>query len=166
MNYFCGIDISSKRIGITVINSLEEIKISQTYKFCENQTQLDKRLIFKKLVMQILKVYKINSVYLEEVRLFSYGGSSGKYFISEKAIFRLLSMIITLMNANIQVYKINSRSWKSRILKHGGYTTDKKGSQEYIADKYKIKVNHDQADSICISIYALRFGTSMAKLID
>jgi len=172
---YCGLDISSVRIGISVINDLEEIILSQTYKFTDLDSQFDKRMILKNMVMKVLKSCKLNIIFLEEVRLFSYGGK-GNYFISEKAIFRLLSLIITLMNEEIKVYKINSRSWKSRILrgpkkvlnkqKNKKSGTDKQESVKFIQEVYNINVNHDQADSICIAIYARRFGEEMAKLID
>lgn len=162
--FYCGVDISSKRIGISIINDLQEIERTQTYKF-DLENQKEKRMILKKMVLDAMKQFNLKKIYLEEVRLFSYSGNSN-YFISEKAIFRLISLIVTLMNEDVEVYKISPISWKTRILKWKGYGTKKEDSIKFIKNTYNLEVNDDQADSICIALYAREYGKEKAKLID
>jgi hypothetical protein len=105
---------------------------------------------------------KVKTIYCEEVRLFSFGGRN---FINMKTILRLYSILTTLIDNDIKVYTINSRSWKSRILKPAGYEKSKEGSVKYILNKYNIEVNHDIADAICQAEYAKKFK-SLCKEID
>ena len=153
----CGLDISTARIGLCIYKNRYNI-IYRTYTFNKTQSHKERRHI----ILSIVKDMKIKEVYVEEVRLFSFGGRN---FINTKTIFRLLSILITLLDNNIKIYTINARSWKSRILKPAGFDKSKEGSINYVKYKYKINVNHDTADAICIAEYASKFK-SMCKKFD
>lgn len=165
--FYCGVDISSERIGISIVNELEEVLVSQTYRFYK-ETQKEKRMILKKFVLRLTKEFEIKKVYLESVRLMStYKDKTGKTktFISEKGIFRLVSLVVTLMNEDIEVYKVSPISWKTRILKWAGFDGGKESSINFVEKKYNLILNHDQADSICIALFAKRYEVD-TELID
>lgn len=150
----CGLDISTKRIGLCVIGK-NGIAI-RTQTFFDKQSHTERRHI----ILSMLKDMKVKRVYVEEVRLFSF---RGRNFINTKTIFRLLSILITLIDNNIKIYTINARSWKTRILKYNGFDKSKDGSVKYIKHKYNIDVNHDVADSICIAEYARKYKDMTKK---
>ena len=150
-----GLDISTKRIGLCAIGKNGIAVRTQT--FFDKQSHTERRHI----ILSMLRDMKIKRVFVEEVRLFSFSPPKGKFkgrnFINTKTIFRLLSILITLIDNEIEVYTINARSWKSRILKKQGFDKSKDGSVKYVKYKYNIDVNHDTADAICIAEYAKKF---------
>ena len=149
----CGLDISTKRIGICALHKVGFAIRTQT--FNANQSHKERRHI----ILSMLKDIGVKKVYVEEVRLFSF---KGRNFINTKTIFRLLSILVTLIDNDIEVYTINARSWKTRILKYNGFDKTKEGSVKYVKHKYNIDVNHDVADSICIAEY-VRLYPEMPK---
>ena len=158
----CGLDISTSRIGMNIYYKNGNLSY-RTYTFRKEQSHKERRQIILSLVNDM----KVKTIFCEEVRLFSFGGTVGKKrnFINVGTMLRLYSILTTLIDNGINVYTMNSRSWKSRILKPAGFEQSKEGSVLFVKHKYGIDVNHDVADAICQSLYAKKFK-NMCKKID
>jgi len=155
---FLGVDISTKRVGIGLIDNLENIHCALTYSFSNSHNE--QRHVFSKIIKQIKDEFNINNAYFEEVRLISF---KGRNFINLQTIYRLHSCITIIQLNDLETYQINARSWKCRILKSHGFDKSKQGSIDYIKYRYGIDYNHDLCDALCIAIYAKRYK-DMPKL--
>lgn len=157
MNY-CGIDISTRRIGIAIVDDDENLVAYKTESLASIPSHKERRRCIVESLYDLVDDFGIDEILTEEVRLFSYGGRN---FINFNTIFRLLACIVSIIdNIDASILTIGVRSWKSKILTGRPYLkgskSGKEGAVRFIKDKYGIDVNHDLADSICIALFLKR----------
>lgn len=178
-----GIDQSYKNTGISVASQkgLELISSIELYKLTSNsekRSEVASRV--SEIIEQFSKNYVIDKIIIERIRLQSQGFINIDYI---KSIGALNAIIIDIANKyNIQVYSVDTRAWKSKIvgtckpkenkygvdphkwptllfIKNLGFTSNilvpagkKKKGVIEIKGK-KYTFNDDAADSACIALY-------------
>ena len=99
---------------------------------------------------KLIKDNKINKIIMEEVRP-QYNSHTNKVLMWLQAVIVVAAYQI---NPSIDCYFIGASSWRATIkIKQGrGIRREQLKPQDiqYVQDKYKISVNDDQADAICI----------------
>lgn len=104
----------------------------------------------KNEISSIAQTYKIDAVIMEQVR--------PQYNSHTNQVLMWLQAAVLLglyeINPNIQYDFIGASEWRAKLkMKQGrGITRDrlKPQSIQYVAEKYKVQVNDDEADAICI----------------
>ena len=164
-NYVLGIDMgTSGRSGLALwessANSVLEYKTVSRH---DAKTNLEHRKNVLKAIHEIHEKYPIDILIFESIRLFSYG------HIQMGTILSLCKMQTTIINEfsdDFDIYQVDVRSWKSRVL--GNANVDKDESIRYVQNKYphinlldeivkpikkeiKLELNTDIADAICIA---------------
>lgn len=164
-NHILGIDMgTSGRSGIALWDSsANSILIYDTIRRHDSKNNLEHRLKVIDSIRNICEQYKVDIILFESIRLFSYG------HIQMNTILSLCKMQTTIINefsSTCDIYQIDVRSWKSRVL--GNANVDKDASIKYVQNKYPdinildeiikpikkeivLEINHDLCDSICIA---------------
>lgn len=162
-----GIDQSYSSTGISICADGKLIKVS-SIKFKASHVNSDKRKILRCKLTHILgKVSQMSSqciVICERIRTFSGGFLSTKYMTSTGALVALI--VDVAFEFNINVYSVDTRSWKSKIV--GTTKPDSAGNRKgptikfveslgfdvsYETRRGNTKYNDDAADSACIALY-------------
>ena len=144
-----GVDYSTRRVGIAIINEKGELLVAKVESLERFRSHKRKRLWIAKLIRDLEKEYFVGIIVVEAVRLFSGRGIPRIQF---ETILRLQSVITTINDkVSSQMFAIETRSWKARIipakLRKGG----KEVSVKYVKEKYGIDTVHDLADAICLA---------------
>lgn len=175
-NNVLGIDLGgASRNGLALYsNTNKKLLYHKTIKRYEAKNNLEHRNNVISEMKKINDEFGIDIIIFESIRLFSYGK------IQLQTILSLNKMQTTIVNefSNIcDIYQVDVRSWKSRVL--GSANADKSFSLMYVKNKYpdvniydeiyhpriketEIQLNHDIADSICIS-EVLKFDYSILQ---
>lgn len=175
-NNVLGIDLGgASRNGLALYsNANKKLLYHKTIKRYEAKNNLEHRNNVISEMKKINDDFSIDIIIFESIRLFSYGK------IQLQTILSLNKMQTTIVNefSNIcDIYQVDVRSWKSRVL--GSANADKSFSLMYVKNKYpdvniydeiyhpriketEIQLNHDIADSICIS-EVLKFDYSILQ---
>lgn len=162
-----GIDQSYTRTGIAIVEgeSIHTGKIlsSASYPFKGMKSKTEKRRFITKLILHAVEKYKPDIIITERIRTFSQGFLSTSYI---KATGALIGTIVDAAYPN-KVYSVDTRSWKARVCggSSGMHKADKGVSVRFIARRYKLQLNDDEADAICIALYGLdKENKKMLKL--
>jgi hypothetical protein len=164
-NRVLGIDMgTSGRSGLALWHSNANSILEYTTVSRHNsKTNLEHRQNVVKAIYDINDKYPIDILIFESVRLFSYGR------IQMGTILSLCKMQTTIINEfsdKFDIYQVDVRSWKSRVL--GNANVDKDESIRYVQNKYPhinlldeivkpikkeilLEINHDLADACAIS---------------
>lgn len=161
-----GVDQSYTKTGISVCCD-GKLKYVKSVKFDKCKNKAEKRLLLKKILIKILKSANIKSnnvfIYCERIRLFSQGFINQNYIMSTGALIGAL--VDTAYNYHIEVYSVDTRSWKSQVVGSSKSKTEdkKKETVDFVESlgfcltkknkKGKIIYDDDAADSACIALY-------------
>lgn len=164
-NYVLGIDLGgASRNGLALYsNSEKRLVYYSTVKRYESKTNLEHRKNIVKEIKYIQEKYGIDVIIFESIRLFSYGRIQMQTILS---LCKLQTSIIDEFSNVCDIYQVDVRSWKARVL--GSAKVEKEFSVSYVKNKYKdidiydkiyhpklketeIQINHDLCDAICIS---------------
>jgi Holliday junction resolvasome RuvABC endonuclease subunit len=140
-----GIDYSTVRAGVSVIDSKGNLVAYETV-LLDNPhlSHKQKRKYLIKSIKHLIEGLPVKIAVIESVRLFHHS------FISMKTIYALIAVSTAIVdNLDIQVYTIDTRSWKKGVL--GSAKATKEDSVRFVKRKYGIDVDHDLADSVCIA---------------
>jgi len=155
-----GIDESYKRTGISIAADGKLLKVT-SISFRSSDKPSDKRKKISNIIHQIISknVSKSNEmvIIVERVRTFSQGFLSTNYI---KATAALIATIVdTAYKFDIEVYSVDTRSWKAKIvgtskpkITKGNNKDTKAPTLEYVK-KLGFDVDDDAADSACIALY-------------
>jgi len=160
MSVILAIDQSLARPGFAVIETQGE-KMPKILEICsikhpKNLTPTERRIIMTDLAQTLVVKYTVDMVVMERVRTFSKG------FISTRSIIVLSSLMTSVIDRlykyDVPVWSSDTRAWKAAIL--GNASSTKEDAVEF-AKQLGYETNHDEADALCIALYACR---SDAKL--
>jgi Holliday junction resolvasome RuvABC endonuclease subunit len=146
------VDYSTARCGFAVMDNKLKILFYRALVLNKKgeYTHRQRRLKVSKAVKFLVAEYNCKFVVIERLRL-----QKGS-MIKQDVVFLLAGMFYTISNASeVPLYFADTRSWKAKIL--GNAKADKKRAVRYVEKRYKIEVNHDIADSVCLAEYAHRF---------
>lgn len=157
-------DQSHQRTGVAVAED-GKLKCCESYDINFPNKRL-KRMFISELVKVYQSIYKPNMITVERVRTFSGGNTENKFrkkgfFMSTKTIISLGCLVSVIADAaNVQVYSIDTRSWKSKVL--GSSKCDKDDAVRFIK-KHGFEVDHDAADAGCMALYPFKKGISLKE---
>lgn len=164
-NHILGIDLGgASRNGLALYsNSDKKLIYCNTIKRYESKTNLEHRKNVIDEIKNIHEKYGIDVIIFESIRLFSYGRIQMQTILS---LCKLQTSIVNEFSDVCDIYQVDVRSWKSRVL--GSAKVEKEFSVSYVKNKYKdvaiydeiyhpklketeIQINHDLCDAICMS---------------
>ncbi len=113
-------------------------------------TNTVKRRKVTKLVKTGIRKLKPDFVTVERIRLFS----GGRIQMQSLVALSSLSLVIVDAASPLEVFSIDTRSWKAKVL--GSAKSTKQDAIDFI-EGLKLSVeNDDEADAACMAIYAAR----------
>lgn len=136
-----GLDISTKAIGIAILNDREEIKLSEVF-FFEASDSLEKRAgIFHKKLREIKKGFKIDKIVVEAPFIsFDGGGQAQTTALLQRFNGMLCYILYSLFRKEPELLNVVSARSKLGIKIPRGKKTKhqkKKPIIDFIYDKYK-----------------------------
>ena len=141
------LDQASRISGWAVFKDQELIN-SGTFTFSDKN--IGQRLIkIKNKVLELVKEYNIDEVIFEDIQMQN----------NNVATFKVLAEVFgviyeTLEENNIPNSSVLAVVWKSKLgIKGAKREEQKKNAQEYVKNKYGLKVSQDESDAICIGTY-------------
>ena len=120
------------------------------------QDEIGKRLtVIRKFIIEKVQEWDINTIAFEDIQLQNSVGNNVKTF---KVLANVYGVVLeTAVELNKKVMIIASATWKSQLkIKGHNRAEQKKSAQYYVLDTYKLKVNQDTADAVCIGDCACR----------
>ena len=123
-------------------------------KFEASQQDMSERLLFirNKLILLIDKYQPVH-LYFEDIQLQT---TVGNNVVTYKALAEVIGVCIELAKERgIPYTLVPSVTWKSKCGVRGKQRAEqKRAAQQLVFDRYNLKCTQDEADSICIGIYA------------
>lgn len=175
-NHVLGVDLGGTTRNCLALfdKNKNELLTYKTISRRDSKTNLEHRQKIIKEIKEVYETYGIDILIFESIRLFSYG------HIQMGTILSLNKVQTTIINecSNLfDIYQVDVRSWKSRVL--GTAKADKDMAISYVRNKYPhvnlfdeivkpikhetiIELNHDLSDAICIS-ESLKFDYSILQ---
>lgn len=152
------LDQSSKETGWSVwsignISSEGEFKTVGLISL--NQSKVEVRLTqLRERVKKIIEDYNIKKVYLEDIQLQSNVANNVKTY---KILSYVIGNLIELCNELGLSYElVPSNTWKSALgIKGSRRPEQKANAAKLVKDKFNITVTQDEADAVCIGMYAV-----------
>ena len=157
-----GIDMGgATRNGICVMNEHHEILHRESIEYDKSNHKGTHRRNIASKVKKLVLLYNADMVLVERVKQFK--GDKHSPIENIESLARMVCAILDNCFDLCEIFDVQVSSWKSQILGHN--TKDKQESIDYVYNKYKINVEHDEADSICIATYGIEnFGELMYDL--
>ena len=118
------------------------------------QGELDERLVaIRQKVTELIDKYEINYVAFENIQMQNSVGNNVQTF---KTLAEILGNIRELVKEkNLPYQVVTASTWKSYSkIKGRKRAEQKKNAQLYVIEKFNIKPTQDEADAICIGLYA------------
>ena len=139
-----GLDISSSKIGIAVLDSNENIKVSEVIKLKPNMTLEERADIFAKRMEQIEKHYVPIAVYIEQPALMFKGGKTTAQTMAKLQRFNGMCSYIVYDIFKMQPTMVNHRSARKVLgIKVARGQDSKKLVIEWVKGRYKEKFNYN-----------------------
>lgn len=174
--YVLGIDIGgATRMGVALFDIQENKLITyHTIRRKDSKTNLEHRMNLVHIINEILKSHQVDILIFESIRLFNFGRIQSSTMLS---LCKVQTTIINEFSDKFDIYSVDVRSWKSKVL--GTANADKNDAIRHVMHKYPeinifdeiekprkketiIELNHDLADSICIS-QVLKFDPTILQ---
>ena len=155
------IDIGgATRNGWAVITD-KEILVADGHIDIEKRNKGEHRRYVSSYVRDLVQKYDISFVLVERVKLFK--GNNISKLANIESLSRLVGAITDKVYDLCPIRDVEVRTWKSKILRNT--SSDKTFSVNYVLNQYKEEVVHDEADAICLAIYAARYNNSSESLM-
>lgn len=165
-----GLDISSSKIGIAVLDKDENIILSEVIKFKSNTTLEDRAQKFEKRMRELEKAYVPYCVYIEQPALMFKGGKTTAQTMAKLQRFNGMCSYIAYVVFNMVPTLVNPRSARSRLnLKIPRGQNAKKIIIEWVTEKYKEQFKYnmtrhgnpqpgtdDRADAIVVALGGIK----------
>lgn len=148
------LDQATYTAGWSIFDDKELIRFGKVSFKETDQTELRINQV-KHWLINMIKNVNPDLIVLEDIQLqttYNNKNAVGTY----RVLAELLGVLInTCIELNIRYEIVHSKTWKSFCRVNGKTRTDQKRSaQLIILNKYNINVTQDEADALCIGIYA------------
>lgn len=159
--FILALDIGgATRNGWAIIDEKEKLIDHGHVDFGKKSTKGEHRRYISSFVKDLVLDYKIDLVVVERVRLFR--GQNISKLSNIESLSRLVGAITDKIYNLCPIKDIEVRTWKSKILNN--ISKDKTYSVNFVLNQYNIEVVHDEADAICLAVYAARYLNSPENL--
>tara|TARA_R100000008_G_scaffold62339_1_gene39599 strand:+ start:1442 stop:1969 length:528 start_codon:yes stop_codon:yes gene_type:complete len=169
-----GLDISSSKIGIAVLDKDENILLSEVIKFKTNISLEERANKFEKRLREIEKAYVPYSVYIEQPAMMFKGGKTTAQTMAKLQRFNGMCAYIAYRVFDMQPTMVNPRSARSKLnIKVPRGTNAKKIIIEWVKDEYKDQFKFeytrhgnpqpgtdDRADAVIVALGGIRLDNS------
>ena len=170
-----GLDISSSKVGIAVLDKDENIVLSEVIKFKSNTTLENRAQKFEKRLHEIEKVYVPYSVYIEQPALMFKGGKTTAHTMAKLQRFNGMCSYIAYKVFDLLPTLVNARSARSQLgIKVPKGQNTKKIIIEWVSDRYKEQFKYnmthhgnpqpgtdDRADAIVTALGGIKLDSSL-----
>lgn len=175
-NHVLGVDLGGTTRNCLALFDKDNNKllVYKTISRRDSKTNLEHRKKIINEIKEIHKLFGIDILIFESIRLFSYGHIQMGTILS---LNKVQTTIVNECSDLFDIYQVDVRSWKSRVL--GTAKADKDMAIAYVRNKYPhvdlfdeiikpikhetiIELNHDLSDAICIS-ESLKFDYSILQ---
>ena len=112
--YNLGLDISSSKVGIAVLDKNDDIVVSEVLKLKSNMTLEERAAKFEKRMQEIDKHYVIYNVYVEEPAMMFKGGKTTAQTMAKLQRFNGMCCYILFSIFDICPFMINPRTARSK----------------------------------------------------
>lgn len=151
-----GIDASYTRTGLAIAED-GKLKTVKSIKFKGLKKKTEKRANLKMKVENYIKKYQPEMIVVERTRQFS---TNDKSFIAMNMLKTGISLLTAIVDVayeyKIDVYSVDTRSWKSTVV---GTSKPKNGNKklptlEFVKSLgFEVYDDDDAADAACIALY-------------
>ncbi len=149
------IDQSSVACGLAVVHG-QALLWSDVVRFQRTKCvshSLKRRLLIQ-TVLDVCHEYQPDYIVMEQARLFSSDGKTGKTYVS-RAAQRVLDRLIGAVTDAVYplpVYVLGTQQWKYAVL--SSRTATKSDAVWYVLQVFGKTVGHDEAESVCMGLCA------------
>ena len=164
--YNLGLDISSSKIGIAVLDKDDKIIISEVLKLKSNMPLEERATRFAQRMRQIDKHYVIYDVYVEEPAMMFKGGKTTAQTMAKLQRFNGMCCYILYSIFDIEIRMINPRTARSKVgIKIPKNSNVKNFIIEWVSRKYEDSFKYeitthgnpkpgtdDRADAIVVAL--------------
>ena len=161
-----GLDISSSKIGIAILDRDDNIVVSEVLKLKSNMSLEERAAKFEQRMQQLDKHYVIYNVYVEEPALMFKGGKTTAQTMAKLQRFNGMCCYILYNIFDVPPYMINPRTARSKVgIKIPRKANAKKFIIEWVSRKYKDNFTYeitthgnpkpgtdDRADAIVVAL--------------
>jgi len=161
-----GLDISSSKVGIAVLDSDENIILSEVIKFKTNTTLEDRALKFERRMREIDKAYVPLDIFVEQPAMMFKGGKTTAQTMAKLQRFNGMCSYIVYKTFDIVPILVNPRSARSKLnIKIPRGQKPKKIIIEWVENRYKEQFEYsmtrhgnpqpgtdDRADAIVVAL--------------
>ena len=165
-----GLDISSSKIGIAVLDKDENIILSEVIKFKSNTALEDRAQKFEKRMRELEKAHVPYCVYIEQPALMFKGGKTTAQTMAKLQRFNGMCSYIAYVVFNMVPTLVNPRSARARLnLKIPRGQNTKKIIIEWVTERYKEQFKYsmtrhgnpqpgtdDRADAIVVALGGIK----------
>ena len=165
-----GLDISSSKVGIAVLDKNENIVLSEVIKFKTNTTLEDRAFKFERRMCEIEKAYVPLDIFIEQPALMFKGGKTTAQTMAKLQRFNGMCSYIVYKVYDMMPILINPRSARSKLnIKVPRGQNPKKIIIEWVENKYKEQFEYnmtrhgnpqpgtdDRADAIVVALGGTR----------
>ena len=169
-----GLDISSSKVGIAVLDKDENIVLSEVIKFKTNTTLEDRAQKFEKRIREIEKAYVPYSIYIEQPALMFKGGKTTAQTMAKLQRFNGMCSYITYIVFDMMPTMVNPRSARSKLgIKIPRGQNAKKIIIEWVTNEYKEQFKYsmtrhgnpqpgtdDRADAIVVALGGIKLDNT------
>lgn len=148
------LDQSSRITGWSVF---EDGKLAEYGKFnAEGAGEMPQRLNYiRKQVQELIEKFQIQEVVFEDIQMQNNRVNNVQTFKVLAEVYGCISEL--LAELKIPQTAVLASSWKSTLgIKGKDRPAQKRAAQEYVLNKFQIKLTQDEVDSICIGLHYLK----------
>jgi len=113
--YYLGVDISTSKIGIAVIDSDKNIVVSEVIKFKDGNSLEEKAQLFENKLLKLNKYYFISDVFIEEPFVAFGGGKTTAQTMAKLQRFNGMCSYTVFKVFEHQANMVNVRSARSKL---------------------------------------------------
>ncbi len=169
--YYLGVDISTSKIGIAVLNSDKRIIVSEVIKFKDTNTLEEKAQLFENKLNKLTRYYHISDIFIEEPFIAFGGGKTTAQTMAKLQRFNGMCSYTVFKVFEQQANMVNVRSARSKLgikIPKGIKEKEVKNtiiewvSSNFDSFKYEMTVHgnplpgtDDRADAVVIALYGI-----------
>jgi RNase H-fold protein (predicted Holliday junction resolvase) len=169
--HYLGVDVSTSKIGIAVIDDDKKIVVSEVIKFKDGNSLEEKALLFENKLQKLNKYYFISHIFIEEPFVAFGGGKTTAQTMAKLQRFNGMCSFSTFKVFENQAIMVNVRSARSKLgikIPKGLKEKEVKNtiiewvSNKFDSFKYDMTVHgnplpgtDDRADAVVIALYGI-----------
>ena len=170
-----GLDISSSKVGIAVLDKDENIVLSEVIKFKTNTALEDRAQKFERRMREIEKAYVPYAIYIEQPALMFKGGRTTAQTMAKLQRFNGMCSYIVATVFDMVPTMVNPRSARSKLgIKIPRGQNAKKIIVEWVAGEYKEQFKYnmtrhgnpqpgtdDRADAVVVALGGIKLDKAL-----